>query len=377
MAKDYYQTLGVSKSAGEAEIKKAFRKLAHEHHPDKKGGNAEKFKELNEAYQILGNAAKRKKYDQFGEAAFSGQGFGGTGMNWEDFMRAAQGGQAGGFSGFSGRGNFGGVEFDLGDILGDVFGFGSRARGRRRSRAAAGEDMAIEISLDFLEAIFGAEKTIRLERELKCPRCFGNGAEPNTKIKACARCGGQGEIVQTRSTIFGAMQTSSVCPECEGEGKKAEKPCGECRGAGRTHRAEEIRIKIPAGINSGQSIKMSGLGNAGDRGGGSGDLFVQVRVKPHKKFKRDGDDILTEENISISQAVLGDDIIVETVHGAVRMKIPSGTPSGKIFRLAAKGAPRLQGSGRGDHLATINIIIPSRLSREEKELFEKLKHLGK
>lgn len=370
MAKDYYKILGVSKTAAEDEIKKAFRKLAHERHPDKKGGNAEKFKELNEAYQILGNAEKRKKYDQFGEAAFSGQGFGGTGMNWEDFMRQArQGFGQGGFGADFGRG---GIEFDLGDILGDVFGFGSRARRHRHARTAAGEDMAIEISLDFLEAIFGAEKTIRLERELKCPRCFGNTAEPNTKIKTCSRCGGQGEIAQTRSTIFGTMQTSAVCPECGGEGKKAEKPCRECRGAGRINRHEDIKLKIPAGIDNGQTVKMSGLGNAGERGGSSGDLYIQVRVRPHKKFKRQGDDILTEENIGISQAVLGDDIIVETVHGSVRMKIPAGIRSGKIFRLSGKGSPRLHSSSNGDHLVTVNILIPTKLSRRERELFEEL-----
>lgn len=378
MAKDYYKILGVSKTATEDEIKKGFRKLAHEHHPDKKGGNAEKFKELNEAYQILGNAEKRKKYDQYGDAAFSGQGFGGTGMNWEDFMRSARGGQQGGFSGFSGQGGFGGVEFDLGDILGDVFGFGgSRGRSRRGSGPTRGEDIAIEISLDFMDAIFGAEKIIRLQRETKCSRCHGNGAEPDTKIKTCSRCNGQGEIVQTRNTILGAMQTSSICPECNGEGKRAEKSCRECRGAGKTRNNEEIKIKIPSGINSGQSIKMSGLGNAGERGAGSGDLFVQVLVKAHKKFKRENNDILTDENITIGQAVLGDDITVETVHGMVKLKIPAGTTAGKVFRLSGKGVPYLQSSASGDHLVTVNILIPTKLSRDERRLFEELRNIEK
>ena len=379
MSKDYYQILGVSKTATEDEIKKAFRKLAHQHHPDKQGGNTEKFKEINEAYQILSNADKRQKYDQFGSSAFEGQGFAGTGMNWEDILRAARGGQAAGGFGFS---NMGGMEFDFGDlddVLGNMFGFNvGRGRGRRtQAGPVRGEDMEIEISIDFLEAVFGVEKTIRLERATKCEHCHGNGAEPGTKIVSCGRCGGSGEVLHTHSTILGAMQSRSLCPECQGEGKKASTPCRDCRGAGRLSKREEVKLKIPAGIDDGQTVKISGLGNAGLRGGSSGSLYAHVRVKSHKKFHREGDNIITQENISISQAVLGDDIIVETAHGSVKLKIPAGTESGKVFKLSGKGVPRLQGSGNGDHLVVVNIQIPSKVGRKEKELFEQLKKLEK
>ncbi len=377
MPKDYYQILNVSKTATQDEIKKAFRKLAHEHHPDKKTGNEAKFKELNEAYQILSNQEKRQKYDQFGSAAFEGQGFAGTGMNWEDIMRQA------GFGGRSAQGGWGGgdvnIDFgDLGDILGGMFGFSTgRGRGPRRGHPTRGEDMEIEISLDFMEAVFGVEKTIRLEREIKCQHCRGNGAAPGTPIKICTRCGGAGEVIHTRTTILGNMQSRAVCPECQGEGKSAETRCPQCGGRGRKPSREDVKIKIPAGIDGGQTVKMSGLGSAGLKGGASGDLYIHIRVRAHKKFKRDSETIHTLEPISISQAVLGDDITVETVQGAVKLKIPSGTPAGKVFKLAGKGVPRIHGSTSGDHLVTVDIIVPAKLSRKEKEIFEQLRKIEK
>lgn len=378
MSKDYYKILGVSKTATQDEIKKAFHKQAHVHHPDKQGGNAEKFKEINEAYQILSNPEKRQKYDQFGEAAFSGQGFAGTGMNWEDFVRAARGGRSGGGFGF---GDLGDIQFDfedLGDVLGGMFGFNVGRGGRRRqSGPSRGEDMEIEITIDFMEAMFGVIKSIRLERETKCEHCHGHGAEPGTKIESCNRCGGAGEVIHTQTTILGSFQTRAMCPDCNGEGKKASSPCRVCGGQGKVHKKDDVSLKIPAGIEDGQTVKMSGLGNAGLRGGSSGSLYVHVRVKPHRKFRREGVNIITEENISISQAVLGDEILVETVHGQIKLKIPAGTPSGKIFKLSGKGVPRLQGSGNGDHLVVVNINIPNKLSRKEKELFEQLKKLEK
>jgi len=374
MPQDYYKLLGISKTATEDEIKKAFRKLAHQHHPDKKGGNEAKFKEINEAYQVLSNADKRKQYDQFGSAAFSGQGAGGAGMNWQDFMRqsgfSAQGGSASG-----GSANF---DFDdLGDVLGGMFGFGGRGGRSRGRRSNRGADMEIEISLDFLEAVFGASKNIRLEREVKCEHCHGNGAEPGTKIESCNRCGGSGEVIHTQTTILGSFQSRTVCPDCQGEGKKASSPCGECGGKGQQRKKDEVKIQIPAGIDSGQAVRMSGLGNAGLKGGSSGDLYIHVRVKPHKKFSRNGDDILSDENISISQAVLGDDILVETAHGQVKLKIPAGTISGKVFKLTGKGVPHVQASGQGDHLVKVEILIPSKPGKKEKELFEQLRQLEK
>jgi len=376
MSKDYYKILGVEKSASKDEIKKAFRKQAHVHHPDKKGGDEAKFKEINEAYQILGDEAKRKQYDQYGDSAFSGQGFGGTGMNWQDFVRRAQqGGQTG-----NGFGNMGGVHInyeDLGDIFGDIgdmFGFGGvRSRRSRNTGAQQGESMEIELSIDFEEAIFGAQRNIRLSRIVKCSKCKGNGAEPGTKISTCSQCNGQGQIIQNRSTIFGTFQTASVCPECRGEGKSADKPCSECQGQGRMEKQDTVKIKIPAGIDNGQSVRMHGLGNAGSGGGPSGDLYIHVRVKPHKHFVRDQFDIITHEPISVSQAALGDTIEVETVHGAVKLKIPAGTQANTKFKLRGKGVPHVQSSEKGDHIVIADVQIPKKLSRKEKKLYEELK----
>ncbi len=366
MAKDYYGILGVSKDAPQDEIKKAFRKKAHESHPDKAGGDEAKFKELNEAYQILGNADKRKQYDQFGDSAFSGQGFGGTGMNWDDFMRQAQG-QGFGGGGFN-------VDFgDLGDIFSEVFGFGGGRRSRQYRGPQQGASMEIEMSIDFLDAVFGAERTIRLNRVTKCGRCRGNGAEPGTKISSCNRCSGSGQIVHTRSTLLGTFQSATVCPECRGEGKSAENPCKECRGQGVYERPEEVKIKIPAGIDNGQTVKMSGLGHVGGRGGPAGDLYVHIRVKPDKRFEREGYDIITRESLSVSQAVLGDAIGVETVHGPVNLKIPSGTQAGARFKLRDKGVPHVHASSKGDHIVVADIRIPSKLSRKEKKLYEELR----
>lgn len=375
MSKDFYQILGVSKTATEDEIKKAFRKLAHQHHPDKKGGNEARFKEINEAYQVLSNADKRKQYDQFGSAAFSGQpGAGGAGMNWQDFMRQS------GFGGGFGQQAGGSANFDfedLGDVLGGMFGFGGRG-GQRRSRGSnRGADMEIQISLEFLEAVFGVEKNIRLEHEIKCEHCHGNGAEPGTKIESCNRCSGSGEVIHTQTTILGSFQSRMACPDCQGEGKKASSPCRSCRGLGKQTKKDEIKIKIPAGIDNGQAVRMSGLGNAGTKGGANGDLYIHVHVKPHKKFSRHEDNILSDENISISQAVLGDDILVETAHGQVKLKIPAGTVSGKVFKLSGKGVPHVNSSGHGDHLVKVEILVPNKLGKKEKELFEQLRKLEK
>ncbi|OIO39364.1 MAG: molecular chaperone DnaJ, partial [Candidatus Omnitrophica bacterium CG1_02_49_16] len=348
MSKDYYKMLGVDKNASQDEIKKAFRKKAHEFHPDKAGGNAEKFKEINEAYQIVGNEEKRKKYDQFGDAAFANAGFGGTGMNWEDFMRAAQGGQ-GGFSGFNG-GNIN-IDFgDLGDIfgnIGEMFGFSMGGGGGQRRRAR-GADIQTELAIEFSEAVFGVNKDISLYKTVVCEHCRGNGAEPGTSIITCKTCGGAGYVMQVQRTILGSFQSRSTCPDCGGEGKTAKTKCSQCHGTGLQKDTVEINVKIPAGIDDGQTIKLSGQGEASSSGV-NGDLYIRIRVKSDSNFEREGNDILSVAEISFPQAALGDKISVITVDGEITLKIPAGTQSGQVFKLRGRGAYSLHGRNRGDH----------------------------
>jgi molecular chaperone DnaJ len=364
MSKDYYNILGVDKSASADEIKRAFRKKAHEFHPDKKGGDEAKFKEVNEAYQILGNADKRKQYDQFGDAAFQGQGFAGTGMRWEDFVRQAQ---SGGFSN-------GGVQFDFGDLgdlfggLGDIFGF-SNGRSSRRQR---GSDIQTQMEISFREAIFGASKDISLYKTTLCDKCKGNGAEPGTPITTCKTCKGSGVVTQMQRTILGSFQTRGTCPDCHGEGKQAENKCSQCGGSGLQRENVRLSVKIPAGIDDGQTIKLAGQGEAVS-GGAAGDLYITIRVKPERGFERDGDDILTVVEISVAQAVLGDKISVATVDGDVTLKIPAGTQSGTVFKLRGRGVHSLRGNGRGDQLVRVIIRIPTKLSRAERKLYEELR----
>jgi molecular chaperone DnaJ len=354
MNKDYYQTLGVNKSASQDEIKTAFRKLAHEHHPDK-GGNAEKFKEANEAYQVLGNAEKRKQYDQFGSSFQNGQA--GGGAQWQ---------------------NFSGSDFDFGDLgdlfggMGDIFGFsggGGRGRGQRSSR---GRDLEMLVTLDFMEAVFGVEKEINFQRLGICTHCQGNGAEPGAKMETCATCKGQGKIAQIQRTILGSMRVESICPSCHGEGRKYSEKCRACSGEGVKAEAAKLKVKIPAGINTGESIRLSGQGDAGAKGSASGDLFLRVKVSPSKKFVRVGYDIQTKETISVKQAILGDKIEVETVDGKLTLKIPEGTQSGTVFRLKDKGVPVLNSRSRGDHLVEVTVKIPKGLSKKEQKIFEEI-----
>lgn len=364
MGKDYYKILDVDKGASQDEIKKAFRKKAHQYHPDKQSGDAEKFKEINEAYQILGNAEKRAQYDRFGDSAFQGQGFGGTGMNWEDFVRQAQ----------QGRGGMGGVEFDmgdLGDIFGDIFGFGG---GRRTRRANRGADIQTEIELDFKDAVFGTHKDVKLYKTVACSQCKGNKAEPGTPIETCQTCNGSGVVTSVQRTILGAFQSRSACPDCAGEGKKPKTPCKKCAGSGLEKDTVELRIDIPAGIEHGQTIKLAGQGEA-STAGNNGDLYVSVRVKKDSRFQRDGMEIRSEATLSIAQAALGDSIDIETVDGEVSLKIPPGTQPEQVFTLRGKGAPGLHGRGRGDHLVTVHVAIPKKLSRKERKLFEELREM--
>jgi molecular chaperone DnaJ len=362
MSKDYYKTLGVEKNASADEIKKAYRKLAHQHHPDKSGGDEKKFKEINEAYQVLGDAKKREQYDRFGTAFEHAQGRGGFG-GFE------------GFRDFSGYAN--GFEFnmdDLGDMfggIGDMFGFGGGG-GRSSARSKRGSDMQIEITLHFKDAVFGIEKEVRIAKLAACPDCRGSGAQPGAKIENCPACGGSGSTVQSQRTIFGNVQVRMTCQSCGGEGKKASQPCRKCSGAGRVRDNADVKVKIPAGISDGESIRLSGMGEAGVKGGPAGDLYIRVRVAPDPNFRREGDDIVSVIYIGIAQAALGDKVDVETVDGAVSLKIPEGTQSGKVFKLSGKGVPRLRGRGRGDHLVEVRVKIPTSLNRHQREALKNL-----
>lgn len=352
MSKDYYNILGVNKSATQEEIKTAFRKMAHKYHPDKAGGDEAKFKEANEAYQVLGNEEKRQQYDRFG-TTFNNQG------------------GPGGFEGFSSQGfNFD----DLGDMFGgfgDIFGFGGqRGRGRRKTR---GNDLEMILRLDFMEAIFGvAEKEISFHRQANCKSCGGSGAEAGSEVKTCNTCKGSGQVYRVQRTILGSMQMASACPDCHGEGKIITKKCSACRGQGILDDNVKLKVKIPAGINTGESIRLTGQGDVNEKGQTPGDLFLHVEVLPHKKFVRRAYDIKSVEEIGVKQAILGDKIEVETVHGPLKLKIPEGTQSGTIFKLKDKGVPKLNSRALGDHLVEIKVKIPKNLSKNQRKILEDL-----
>lgn len=364
MAKNYYETLGVSKSASADEIKKAFRKLAHEHHPDKKSGDEAKFKELNEAYQVLGNTEKRQQYDQFGQT-FSGPGSNAGG----GFGGRPQGGNPFG-QGFGGQGGFnqGNVNFDfedLGDIFGNFFG------GGRSQQSSRGSDLETEVTLEFEEAVFGAEKDLDLNKEINCDKCHGSGAEPGSKIDTCKTCNGSGRVTRMQQTILGNFQSQATCPDCHGKGKKPEKACSKCQGKGHVRGHEKIKVIIPAGISDGQSVKLTGKGEMGENNN-AGDLYIRVRVRTNKNFVRQGDDILSTVHINLKQAILGDKIKVETVDGQVELKIPEGTQSQTKFRLKGKGVTHLRVNGRGDQIIDVIVDIPKGLGRKERKLLEEI-----
>ncbi len=357
MAKDYYKILGVEKNATQEEIKKVFRTLAHKYHPDKGGGDEAKFKEINEAYQVLGNPEKRKQFDQFGTADFNGGAPGG--MNWEDIMRQA------GFGGASG----GGVEFDLGDIFSEVFGGG----GRRQRRHQRGADIQMDVTVTFEEAAFGVKKDLELYRTQRCGQCNGNGAEPGTPIRDCKECQGSGVVHQMQRSVFGSVRSQRPCGECNGQGKIPEKKCSTCRGTGVERKTTTLEVGIPAGIDNGQTIRMSGQGEAGVNGGPTGDLYVTVRVVPSMHpWQRDGDDIRSEATVTYTTMVLGGTITVPTLDGEVEVKIPSGTASGTSFRLRNKGIQHLGGGGRGDHYVIVHVSVPHRVGGRHKRLLKEL-----
>jgi len=367
MAKDFYEILGVSKSSSEAEIKKAYRKMAHKYHPDKEGGDEEKFKEVNEAYQTLSDSTKRSQYDQFGQtfngatggSGDSGGGFGG--FDFSDFQQSA-GGQ-----GFEFNFGEGGAE----DIFSEMFG-GGRRGGRRGQR---GRDVQVDVEIDFLEVIKGAIKEVSVYKSVSCSRCDGSGGEPGAKEQTCKTCGGTGQIQKTMQTILGTIAQQAVCDDCGGKGKTFDKKCSKCKGMGHYREETKESVDIPAGINDGQSIAIAGKGEVGQNGAPAGDLIVTVHVKPDSRFVRDGYDIRTTSHISFAQAALGDKINIETVDGNVKMKIPAGTQSGEIYRVRSKGVPKLRGIGRGDHLVEVIVDIPTKLSRKEKKIIEQLRNL--
>lgn len=361
MAKrDYYEVLGVSKSASEDEIKKAFRKAAVKHHPDKEGGDEAKFKEVNEAYEVLGDSLKKQRYDQFGHAGVGGASGGGPSGNPFE-----------GFGGFGGQG----VEFDFGGGLGDIFGqfFGGAQSGRGPRR---GRDVETSITLTFEEAIFGVEKTIPLNLEDECTHCHGSGAEPGHDIKTCPDCKGSGQQTRVMNSIFGQIQQAVTCPTCHGRGKVPEKKCTVCGGDGTVRQSKEVKLKIPAGIDDGATIRLKDHGEA-IQGGPKGDLYVHIHVKAHKKFTREGNIVLSFEHISMVDAALGTEIDVDTVDGKVKMKIPAGTQTGTDFKLSGYGVPGLRSDARGPHIVGIIVDIPTKLTKKQKELLEEFKRGGK
>ena len=355
--RDFYEVLGIGKDASADEIKKAFRKLAVTHHPDKEGGDEAKFKEASEAYEVLKDTTKRQRYDQFGHAGVGGASGGGSGDPFQGFGGGAQG-----------------MHFDFGDGgLGDIFGsFFGGGGGQQRRSEDMGRDVQTEITLSFEEAVFGIEKTVHLTMNDVCSHCKGNRAEPGHDLKTCEVCKGSGQVVQQMNTVFGAIQQAALCRNCDGRGKIPEKPCTVCKATGVERTKQEIKIKIPAGIDDGAVIRLREHGEAASNGN-KGDLYVQLNVKSHKHFTREGDLILSNQHIEMVDAALGIEIRVETVDGPVTMKVPAGTQSGTDFKLSSQGVAHIRDKNRGAHIVTILVDTPTNLSKSQKDLLESLK----
>jgi len=350
MAKrDYYEVLAIARNAGQQEIKSAYRKIAVRDHPDKNPGDKEaeeRFKEAAEAYAVLSDADKRARYDRFGHQGVSGAG-------------------AGGFDPT--------IFADFSDILGDIFGFGGGRRGGSAGMSR-GADLRYDLTLTFEEAAFGAETTLRIPRLETCPRCAGSGSADGAPPAVCSACGGRGQVRFTQ----GFFTVARTCPQCQGEGRVVANPCPECRGEGRVERERSVTVKIPAGVDTGARLRLSGEGEHGRRGGPPGDLYVVLQVRPHKHFRRDGTTVLSRMSVSYVQAVLGTTIEVETLHGRTPLDVPAGSPHGRDFRLRGQGIDRLDGSGRGDHVVTMEVEVPNPrdLSAEEIQLLRRLAELG-
>ncbi|GAC1530968.1 MAG: molecular chaperone DnaJ [Sediminibacterium sp.] len=357
--RDFYEILGVNKSASPDEIKKAYRKVAMQFHPDRNPGDKEaeeKFKEAAEAYEVLSDADKKAKYDRYGHAAFgpgtSGGQYGG-GMNMDDIFS-----------------QFGDVFGD--DMFGNFFGGGRSRGGGGRARGQRGSNLRIKMKLTYEEIAKGVTKNVKVKKHVVCHTCGGNGAKDSSSIQACSTCGGSGQVRRVTNTFLGQMQTVTTCPTCNGEGSTVTAKCTTCKGEGRAYGEETISIDIPAGVQEGMQLSMSGKGNAGERGGASGDLIIQIEEESHPELQRDGLNVAFDLHISFPDAAFGTQIEVPTIDGRAKIKIPAGTQSGKIFRLKGKGFPEVQGYGKGDQLIHVNVWTPQLLNEEEKAMLEKM-----
>ncbi len=359
--RDYYEVLGISKTASDDEIKKAYRKEAKKYHPDLNPGDktAEvKFKEINEAYEVLSDSEKRQRYDQYGHAGVDpNAGFGGGGAG------------AGYGSGFGG--------FDVGDIFESFFGGGFGTSGQRRNGPRKGPDIHQTIQLTFEEAAFGVEKDVKISRNEKCDTCGGSGAKKGTSAVTCPTCNGTGQVKTTQRTPFGAFSSVNTCGTCRGEGKIIKEPCETCRGSGHVRRTKIIKVNIPKGIDDGQTISLREEGEPGSKGGPNGDLLITVKIKRHAKFKRQNFDVLYDMDISFAQAALGDRIKVDTIDGVVEYDLPEATQTGTTFRLKGKGIPMLRGTGRGDQYVKVHVVVPKGLTQHQKELLMEFEGLDK
>ena len=346
--RDYYDVLGVERHASEEDVKKAFRKLAFQYHPDKNhdAGAADKFKEINEAYQVLGDPEKRSAYDRFGHAGVNGSTFGGNAGGFEDF----------GFGGF-------------GEIFETFFGGMGGQTNRTPQR---GTDLSYELKLAFEEAVLGTEKEIKIRRTEYCPDCKGSGAKPGTQTINCADCGGTGRIRRVQQSIFGRFTNVVPCTRCRGEGKVVETPCPNCRGAGRESFERQISVTIPAGVDEGTRVQLTGQGDVGERGGSAGNLLVDLKIKPHEFFQREDSNILYTLTVNIAQAALGTEVTIPTLYGDASLKIPAGSQNGAIFVLKGKGVPYFRRSGKGDEIVRLTVLTPEKLTKEQKKLLEEL-----
>ena len=360
--RDYYEILGVGKSASADEVKKAYRKVAMQYHPDRNPGNKEaeeKFKEAAEAYEILSDADKKTQYDRFGHAGVSGNGRGGygggSGMNMDDIFS-----------------QFGDIFGD--DVFGSFFGGGGQRRssGGGRARGVRGSNLRIKLKMTYEEIAKGASKTVKVKKHVPCTTCSGSGAKDKSSIQTCGTCGGNGQVRRVSNTFLGQMQTVTTCPTCNGEGTTIANKCTHCKGEGRIYGEETVTIDIPAGVQEGMQLSVGGKGNAGERGGPAGDLIVLIEEEPHPQLQRDGLNVVFDLHISIPQAVFGAEIQVPTIDGKAKIKIPAGTQSGKIFRLKGKGFPSVNSYEKGDELIHINVWTPQHLTTEEKNMMEKL-----
>ncbi len=359
MAKDYYDILGVARDASETEIKKAYRKLAIKFHPDKNPGDKkaeDRFKEAAEAYEVLSDQDKRARYDRFGHAGLGNGGFGaGGGMTMEDILN------------------------QFGNIFGDAGGpfsfFGGSGGGRQRPRGERGSNLRIKVALSLEEIAAGVSKKIKVKKQVACPVCDGSGAKNASDVMTCRTCGGSGMVRQVRSTPLGQMATTATCPTCSGSGQQIKSTCNNCKGDGRVYDEETIDVEIPAGVEEGMQLSLRGKGNAGRQGGPAGDLLINIEEKPHEFLQRDGMNLIHELYLNFADAALGTSVEVPTIDGRVKIKVPAGTQSGKIFRLKDKGLPSVQSYGKGDQLIHVNVWTPKKLNDEEKQLLERLRKL--